>query len=291
AGGGPVRLHVYRHNDMEHLESLLSATPPGVRRLVVSDSLFSMDGDFADLRGLVALKRRHPFLLALDEAHASLVCGPTGGGAAEAAGVADQVDLHIGTLSKAFGCQGGFLACSAALKQLMLNRGRPFVYSTALPVPVVEAAAAALRVSYRESWRRAHVWSLAARLGRGLGVPALSPVVPLVVGGQEAALGLSGRLLGEARMHVPAIRPPTVPPGTCRLRVSLSAAHSTADVDELISVVRQSGVRLMRLPHLLDPRAGLPGGGPDGEGSLVARGGLRAAAAGRGGEGDVRCRL
>ncbi|GLC45878.1 hypothetical protein PLESTM_001796000 [Pleodorina starrii] len=254
---GAVQLHVYRHNDLAHLEELLAATPAGVRRLVVTDSLFSMDGDFADLRGLVALRRRQPFLLAVDEAHATLVCGEGGGGAAEALGVGHEVDLHVGTLSKAFGALGGFVACSSHFKSLLLNRGRALVYSTSLPLPTVEAAAAALRVSQRESWRRAHVWSLVRRLGEGLGVPALSPVVPLVVGPEGPTLDLSSRLL-RAGLHVPAIRPPTVPAGTCRLRVSLSAAHSYDDVDELIGLVRQSGVPLVRLPHLLDPRAALP---------------------------------
>ncbi|GIL65081.1 hypothetical protein Vafri_18853 [Volvox africanus] len=268
ASGGAVQLHVYRHNDLGHLEDLLADTPPGVRRLVVTDSLFSMDGDFADLRGLSSLRRRHPFLLAVDEAHATLVCGEGGGGAAEAMGVAHEVDLHIGTLSKAFGALGGFVACSHSFKQLLLNRGRAFVYSTSLPVPVVEAAGAALRISQRESWRRTHVWSLVRRLGSGLGIPALSPVVPLVVGPEGPTLELSSRLLGEG-LHVPAIRPPTVPPGTCRLRVSLSAAHSYDDVDELIRLVRQSDVPLVRLPHLLEPRAALPSGCSSGAGSLL----------------------
>ncbi|KAG2483953.1 hypothetical protein HYH03_017199 [Edaphochlamys debaryana] len=284
-GGGGAALHVYRHNDLGHLEELLSATPPGVRCLVVTDSLFSMDGDFADLRGLAALKARRPFLLALDEAHATLVAGERGGGAAEAAGVADQVDLHIGTLSKAAGCLGGFAACTRGFKQLLLNRGRAYVYSTALPLPVVEAAGAALRVAAREPWRRRHVWSLVERLGRGLGVPALSPVVPLVLGPEGPTLELAARLL-RAGLHVPPIRPPTVPQGTCRLRVSLSAAHSYADVDELVGLVRASGVPLLTLPHLQDPRAALPGGpgsAGGGEGAVpLSAGELMRAGLGRG---------
>ncbi|PNW70771.1 hypothetical protein CHLRE_17g733702v5 [Chlamydomonas reinhardtii] len=139
-----------------------------------------------------------------------------------------------------------------------------------------------------EPWRRRHVWSLVYRLGAGLGVPALSPVVPLVVGGEGPTLQLSAALLrgggggaegggggfgtGRVCMHVPAIRPPTVPPGTCRLRVSLTAAHSAADVDALVAAVRGSGVSLLTLPHLLEPAAALPGGyargGWDGTGEV-----------------------
>ncbi|WIA31389.1 hypothetical protein OEZ86_002288 [Tetradesmus obliquus] len=155
--GGQVSLQVYRHNDMQHLETLLVAIAPGTRCLVVTDSLFSMDGDFADLRGLAALRRRYGFLLAVDEAHATLVCGASGGGAAEMMCVAADIDVHIGTLSKAIGAQGGFVACSSKLRALLLNRGRSVIYSTALPVPVVAAARAALRVSRSEPWRRQHL--------------------------------------------------------------------------------------------------------------------------------------
>mmetsp|Transcript_33223 Transcript_33223/g.60048 ORF Transcript_33223/g.60048 Transcript_33223/m.60048 type:complete len:599 (-) Transcript_33223:73-1869(-) len=280
------RLFVYRHNDMEHLDQLLAAVPQGTRKLVVTDSIFSMDGDIADLRGLTALRRRHGFLLAVDEAHATLVCGAHGGGAAEALGVADQVDLHVGTLSKAFGALGGFIATSKQLRDVLVNGGRPLIYSTALPVPVVEAAAAAMDVAAKDTWRRQHVWRLSSRLGNALQVPALSPIVPLVIGPQTAALDLSRRLLtwgmshpsggSEGGFHVPAIRPPTVPEGTCRLRISLSAAHTNADVDALIgaikagmdelnsSIVRQGDhapLRFINLPHLENPVVRLPGPG------------------------------
>eukprot|EP00803_Ostreobium_quekettii_P003569 evm.model.scf_1318.1 EVM.evm.TU.scf_1318.1 scf_1318:597-4755(-) len=143
-----AKLNIYRHNNMSHLDSLLSACPSGVRKLVVTDGLFSMDGDFADLMGLTALRRRHKFLLAVDEAHSTLVCGRRGAGACELQGVADQVDLHIGTLSKAVGAQGGFVCCSHMTKQLLVSKARSQIYSTALPLPVVAAALEAVRVSY-----------------------------------------------------------------------------------------------------------------------------------------------
>ncbi|KAG1666762.1 hypothetical protein FOA52_004598 [Chlamydomonas sp. UWO 241] len=302
ASAGPNRLHVYRHNDMAHLEQLLLAATDSAdsaqpaansassvsiassaargqqrgsggsgssagaaggqrqqqqqrsrhrRRLVVTDSLFSMDGDFAELRALAALRARHGFMLVVDEAHATLVCGDTGAGAASAAGMSHCVDVHVGTLSKAAGALGGFVACTLDMKALLLNKGRSYVYSTALPLPVVAAALTALRVSAREPWRRAHVWALAARLGRALGVPALSPVVPLVLGGEVEALAAAGALLTQHHMHVPAIRPPTVPQGTCRLRVSLSAGHSIADVDALAAAVSGLGLTLAALPSLV----------------------------------------
>jgi 8-amino-7-oxononanoate synthase len=140
------------------------------------------------------------------------------------------------------------------MRALLLNRGRPGVYSTALPVPVAVAARTAIQVAARESWRRAHVWRLTRLVSRALGVPAASPIIPLVVGGEADALALSRALL-LAGYHVPAIRPPTVAPGTCRLRLSLSAAHSEAQVRALVGALQAAlaampHVRLQRLPHL-----------------------------------------
>ncbi|KAL4451868.1 hypothetical protein ABPG75_007530 [Micractinium tetrahymenae] len=246
-----ARLLVYRHNDLRHLEELLqSQVPAGARAVVLTDSLFSMDGDFADLPGLAALRRKHGFLLVVDEAHATLVCGGRGGGAAEMFGVASEVDLHVGTLSKAFGCLGGFVACSRRWKQLLQNRGRAQVFSTALPVPVVAAAHAALRVAAEEPWRRERVWQLARRLGRELGVPVSSPIVPLIIGPEQAAVDASMALL-QRGLHVPAIRPPTVPRGTSRLRVSLSAAHGDGDLQELLAALRACGLRFRGVDSVL----------------------------------------
>ena len=245
-----VKIVIYPHKDSRFLDAALSdetLVPRGARTLVVTDSLFSMDGDVADLRSLAQLRRKHGFLLVIDEAHATLVLGPRGGGAAEALGVpAGEVDVHVGTLSKAFGAHGGFVACSGRARSLLLNAGRPFAFSTALPAPAVAAALAALAVAGgeeggREGPRlRARVWSHARRLGRALGVEVSSPIVPLVLGSEREALAASGFLL-ERGLHVPAIRPPTVPRGTSRLRVSLSAAHSDEDVGRLIDALGELG--------------------------------------------------
>ena len=235
---GGSNLHIYRHNDLDHLESLLTATSSNRRKLVITDSLFSMDGDFADLQGIAALRQQYGFLFALDEAHATLVCGPNGEGAAAAAGISDAVDLHIGTLSKAFGCLGGFVACSAQWKGFFVNKGRAQVFSTSLPVPVVASAQAALRVSTEEPWRRDHLNRLVQRVGAGLGVVAQSPIIPVVLGPEETTMAACCALLRQG-FHVPGIRPPTVPAGTSRLRLSLSAAHTTEDVNAMIAAVRE----------------------------------------------------
>ena len=237
---------VYRHSDLGHLDRLLGeSAQEGKRALVVTDSLFSMDGDFADLRGLAALKRKHGFLLAVDEAHATLVCGETGAGAAEMMGVADSVDVHVGTLSKAFGAQGGFVAASRGVVSWLANRGRPYVFSTALPTTTVAAAQAALRTAGDRPELRERLWGLVRRAGGALGCAAESPIIPVVVGDEAEALRLSASLLGRG-IHVPAIRPPTVPAGTSRLRISLSAAHSAEDVDALareLGALRAAGGR------------------------------------------------
>jgi 8-amino-7-oxononanoate synthase len=236
--GAEVR--IYRHADPGHLEELLAGCRRP-RRLVVTDSVFSMDGDLAPLRELVALKERHGALLAVDEAHATLVLGDQGGGAAEALGVSGHVDLHVGTLSKAVGALGGFVACSARLRSHLLNAARPFVYSTALPLPVVAAARAALAVRRAEPQLVARLFAHTRRLAAVLGAPAATPILPLRLGAEHAALAAAEALLGRG-FWVPAIRPPTVPPGTARLRVTVSAAHSEDEVDGLAAALDELGL-------------------------------------------------
>jgi 8-amino-7-oxononanoate synthase len=237
ARGAGCELHVYRHCDLAHLDTLLlqSGAP---RKLIVSDSLFSMDGDCADVVGLARLRDRHGALLCLDEAHASLVYGPGGGGVAEAQGAAHSVDVHVGTLSKAFGAHGGFVASSRQLKQLLVSRGRPCIFSTALPAPLVAAASAALRCATPEL--RGQLWTNVRAFAAQTGLSARSPILPVIVGDEAAALRLSSELLGDG-FFAPAIRPPTVPRGTSRVRVTLSAAHGLDDVMALADALRRRG--------------------------------------------------
>jgi 8-amino-7-oxononanoate synthase len=232
AKGATVR--VYRHADPAHLSSLLeeSAAP---RRLIVTDAVFSMDGDRAPLIDLVEVAERHGALVALDEAHALLVLGEEGGGLAEETGLADRVDLHVGTLGKALGSQGGFLAGSSRLVEHVVNHARPFIYSTALPVPAVAAARAAIDVFRSEPARRERLDAHRAALGAAL-EPSGSAIFKVVLGTEDAALEASRRLL-EQGYFVPGIRPPTVPPGTSRLRVTVSAGHTDEEVEGLLNAL------------------------------------------------------
>ncbi|XP_031503251.2 8-amino-7-oxononanoate synthase isoform X1 [Nymphaea colorata] len=232
-----VKTFVYRHSDMTHLNSLLSSCKLE-KKVVVTDSLFSMDGDFAPIVELVELRRKHGFLLVIDDAHGTLVCGENGGGVAEMYGCEKYVDICVGTLSKAVGCSGGFIACSKKWKLLIQSRGRPFIFSTALPVPVVAAAHAAIAVAKKEKWRRNLVWRRVRDFFSFSQIEIWSPIISLVIGGEEMAL-LASRHLLKAGFHVTAIRPPTVAPNSCRLRITLSAAHTTADVKNLVNSLAQ----------------------------------------------------
>lgn len=231
---------VFPHRDYDALERALRRCE-APRRVVVSDSLFSMDGDYADVERLARMKREHGFLLVLDEAHATLVCGARGGGVAQRHGVCADVDVHVGTLSKAVGAHGGFVACSREMKRFLVSRARGQIFSTALPAPVVAAALESLRVveetpSIRENlWRNVARFDAAVRAKPRLAAttrPFESPIGVFIVGAPDAALRASAELLRRG-FHVPAIRPPTVPEGTCRLRVTLSAAHREDDIDAL----------------------------------------------------------
>lgn len=226
------RPRVFRHRDLDHLAKLLVDAEPAAEgpSLVVTDSVFSMDGDVADLDGLVEVCAGHGALLVLDEAHA--VLGPDL--AVEKAAEAGVPVLRMGTLSKALGSLGGFVAGPRRYVDLLRNRARPFIFTTA-PTPADTAAGlAALRVV-----RSASGGELVARL-RGhvdrVRPGHRSPIVPVVLGDEAAALAAADALLTEGLL-VPAIRPPTVPPGTSRLRVALSAAHTDDQVDRLVAAL------------------------------------------------------
>ncbi len=224
---------VYRHADVAHLERLLHGHE-GRRRVVVTDTVFSMDGDRAPLRELSALCQRAAAALVVDEAHATGVLGERGAGLCEHLGVTP--DVLVGTLSKAVGALGGYVASSRAVCDLLLNRSRSLVFSTALP-PAVSAAARAGLAQLAAPERRAALWRNVEYLAHALGVEATSSIFSVPLGAPERALAAAEALRAQGLL-VKAIRPPTVPVGTSRLRVAVSAAHSTHDLDRLIGALR-----------------------------------------------------
>jgi len=235
SGAGNVRVFVYKHCDMNHLDELLSSCPLK-KKVVITDSLFSMDGDYVPVMELVRLRKKHGFLLVLDEAHATLVFGKDGGGVADEFGVEDQVDISIGTLSKGAGCVGGFIACSKRWKQLIQSRGRAFMFSAALPIPVVAAALAAFTVSRTEKWRRVVLWNLVKEFISLSGLHITSPIISIVVGSEENAYRASRHLL-QSGFHAIPVTPPAVHQNLSRLRLSLNVSHTTDDLKKLVKAL------------------------------------------------------
>lgn len=234
-----ARLRVYPHRDVERLEAILRRDRGRFRRaLIATDGLFSMDGDLAPLPRLADLAEEFGAILLVDEAHATGVLGPMGRGAAAESGVEGRVHVKVGTLSKALGSLGGFVAGPWRLIDHLIHHARPLIYSTSLPPAAAAAAHAALKIARAEPWRRTQLQRLGAHLRQSLnrhGFEVLStagPIVPVIVGEPDRAVALADRLRAQGHL-VAAIRPPTVPTGTSRLRISLTAAHTVEDVDAL----------------------------------------------------------
>lgn len=227
----------FRHNDVAHLAELLRAhRQQHDRAMIVTDGVFSMDGDLAPLKELAALSRQHDAWLMTDDAHGLGVVG-RGRGSAAASG-ATPVALQMGTLSKALGGYGGYLCASRPVIELMRNRARTLVYSTGLPPPVIAAAIASLDVIESDPALAGRPVRKAQAFTRLTNLPeAQSPIVPVVVGGEDNALAAS-RLLAEHGFHAAAIRPPTVPEGTSRLRLTFTAGHPDQEIERLAGLVR-----------------------------------------------------
>jgi 8-amino-7-oxononanoate synthase len=226
--------YVYRHKDMEHLEWGLRRAS-GRAALIVTDGVFSMDGDLAPLEELAELSRRHRCRLLVDEAHATGCIGQGGRGSVAAAGLSCEVDVIVGTLGKALGGYGAYVCGSAKLVDYLINASRPFIFSTAPPPPAVAAALAALELLLEDPPRVERLRANAQALREGLRAEGLEPIgsdtqiVPLVIGEADDAMALCERLLAEG-VFAQAIRPPTVPPGTCRLRLTTMATHRIAQL-------------------------------------------------------------
>jgi 8-amino-7-oxononanoate synthase len=226
----------FRHNDPEHLESLLKQCPASGRKLVITESVFSMDGDLAPLPEVVSLAAHYGAMTMVDEAHATGVFGPRGSGLIREHGLEDRVNVSMGTLSKALGGYGGFVACSPALRELLVNRARAFIYTTGLPPSVIGSAIGALRVIEKAGNPGAHLLARAAvfrKLLQDEGLDVLnsrSQIIPVLIGDNARALAAAQRLK-EVGILAVAIRPPTVPEGTARLRLSLTLDHTEDDLE------------------------------------------------------------
>lgn len=236
-------VHVYRHKDVDHLADLLRKHGRSARRrLIISDTVFSMDGDVAPLAELMELAERFDGLLLIDEAHATGVLGEQGRGLTDSLPPSSWPSerlIKMGTLSKALGAQGGFVCGSHRLIAWLVNRARPYIFSTALAPPVAAAARRAVAIVRQEPERRRQVLALAERLRRELRElggnvgASCCQIVPLLIGEARQTMALSRRL-EEYGLLAPAIRPPSVPEGTARLRISVTAAHTEADVISLV---------------------------------------------------------
>jgi 8-amino-7-oxononanoate synthase len=231
---------VFPHNHLTKLERLLGEAGEGTAQAVITESIYSMDGDAADLVGLSALRKRFGFIWLLDEAHATGVYGPSGSGLAAELGVSDAVDVSVVTLSKALGAMGGAVCGSSAFCEALVNLGRAFIFSTNIAPAMAAAAEAAMGVVQREPQRRQRVRELAARVRESLAMPGDSPIVPVILGTETAAMAAAFRLR-EWGMLVGAVRPPTVARGSSRLRITLSCEHGDEEVAGLIDAIKSLG--------------------------------------------------
>lgn len=239
----------YRHKDMEHLRALLNKHRDKRRKLIVTDAVFSMDGDQALLHELTAIKREYNAMLMVDEAHSGGIYGLRGEGLSHGLGLKDEVDIHMGTFSKSFGAYGAYVCGSSSLIRWLVNKARPLIYSTALPASLVTGTEKALELVQTEHWRREQLFKSSQYFRSSLGMAGFkvgegnSPIIPLILGDNDTALRFSKALESEGILAV-AIRPPTVPDGTARIRFSLSAEHTIIDLKDAVSTICSVGLRL-----------------------------------------------
>jgi len=240
---------VFRHNDVADLEKHLKQCSAYRKRLIVVEGAYSLDGDVAPLAEIVELTERYDCVVMVDEAHAVGVLGEHGRGAGEFHGVTDRVDIIMGTFGKALGSYGAFVAGSAQLKQLLVNKARSLIYTTALPPAVLAATLTAIDVVRSEPWRRRDVLEKAAYLRDGLSKlgfdvgTSTTQIVPVIVGDAARAMKFSELLLEEG-VFARAIRPPSVLPGKSRLRVTVNVEHTYEQLDEVLAAFRQAREKL-----------------------------------------------
>ncbi len=237
---------VYHHRDMHHLERLLARRPAGKSTLIVTDGVFSMDGDLAPMQDIAQLAERYDAMIYVDDAHGTGILGRTGRGTLEHCDVESRVPYHMGTLSKALGSSGGYLTGSADFIAYLVNTCRSFMYTTAPTPGSAAAATAALQIIEQEPKRRTRLWENRARLAQGLLqlgfhlAASESPILPILVGDPDRAMTMAQSLLDQG-VYAPAIRPPTVPPATSRIRLTITADHTIEHIDRALVILEQAG--------------------------------------------------
>lgn len=244
-----AKIVVYDHCNPADLDHKIKAHPCGGKGLIVTDGLFSVDGDIAPLDQIVAIARRHNLLLMVDDAHATGVLGPNGGGTADYFGLQDGIDISMGTFSKALASEGGFVAGSRALIDYLANTARSFIFSTALSPVTIAVSLAALKIVKAEPQRRETLLGHAAWLRKRLADAGFAvdhhptPIISMGLGAPDLALNFS-HLLMEQGLFASAIRPPTVPAGTSRLRINLMATHVREDLEWAAACIEDTGRKL-----------------------------------------------
>jgi 8-amino-7-oxononanoate synthase len=234
-------VRVYRHKDLDHVEQLLGEHRSARRKLIVTDGVFSMDGDVAPLPGLVSLAEQYGALLMVDDAHGTGVFGSNGGGVVEHFGLSNRVHIQMGTLGKAFGSFGAYAAGSRNLIDLLVNRSRSFMYSTAMPPAICAASMAALDIVENDPALRASLWRNRERFVDGLQACGVetggseAPIIPVIIGDSAKTLKASEKLF-EYGIYANAIRPPTVPENAARIRTTVTSSHAAADIDFAIGI-------------------------------------------------------
>jgi glycine C-acetyltransferase/8-amino-7-oxononanoate synthase len=237
---------VFRHRDSTHVESLLKQRSSNRPTLIVTDGLFSMDGDLAPLPELASLAQRYDATLYVDDAHGTGIMGSTGRGTLEHLGVEHEIRFQIGTLGKALGSSGAYIAGPRDMVEFLLNTARPFIFTTASPPSTAAAAVAALAVIQQNPERRARLWSNRQRLFHGLQrigfrmTDTVSPILPILIGNAASALAFAEQLLAHG-VYAPAIRPPTVPNDTSRIRVTVTSEHTADHIDEALRAFELAG--------------------------------------------------
>jgi 8-amino-7-oxononanoate synthase len=238
-----AKLVRYPHVDMQALQEILENLPATRHKLIVTDTIFSMDGDRAPLREIVDLARRYGVMIMVDEAHAFGVLGAHGGGLVEELGLDKKIDIQMGTLSKAAGCFGAYVCGTKVLRDYLINKSRSFIYTTAMPPMLAQAARAALQIIRQENQLRFKVQDSADYLRTKLQTMGFdtmnssTPIIPILIKDPLQAKAMSRRLL-EQGIFVQAIRPPTVPTGKARLRLTVMAPHTQDDLDQLLNAVK-----------------------------------------------------